>query len=66
VSCRREARFRDSAILKQLIPIVWGDEPFRSQGRDLTLKDIRQYERGLTDEMLAKIHAEFDKVPAKG
>lgn len=55
-----------AAILKQLIPTIWGNEMFQSQGRDLTLKDIQQYEPVLTDEMLAKIQAEFDKIPAKG
>ena len=54
-----------AAILKALIPTVWGNEMFQSQGRDLTLKDIQQYEPVLTDEMLAKIQAEFDKIPAK-
>jgi hypothetical protein len=55
-----------AAILKTLIPTVWGNEMFQSQGRDLTLKDIQQYEPVLTDEMLARIQAEFDKIPAKG
>jgi para-nitrobenzyl esterase len=55
-----------AAILKQLIPTVWGNEMFQSQGRDLTLKDIQQYEPVLTEDMLAKIQAEFDKIPAKG
>jgi hypothetical protein len=54
-----------AAILKQLIPTVWGNEMFQSQGRDLTLKDIQQYEPVLSDEMLARIQAEFDKIPAK-
>ena len=54
-----------AAILKALIPTVWGNEMFQSQGRDLTLKDIQQYEPVLTDEMLARIQAEFDKLPAK-
>ena len=53
------------AILKQLIPTVWNNEMFQSQGRDLALKDIQQYEPVLTEEMLAKIQAEFDKIPAK-
>lgn len=55
-----------AAILKQLIPTVWSNEMFQSQGRDLTLKDIQQYEAVLTDQKLAEIQAEFDKIPAKG
>lgn len=55
-----------AAILKALIPTVWGNEMFQSQGRNLTLKDIQQYEPVLTDEMLARIQAEFDKIPVKG
>lgn len=54
-----------AAILKALIPTVWGNEMFQSQGRELTLKDIQQYEPVLTDDMLAKIQAEFDKIAAK-
>ena len=38
---------------------------FQSLGRDLTLKAIQQYEAVLTDEKLAEIQAEFDKIPAK-
>ena len=53
-------------ILKKLIPTVYANEMFQSMGRDLTLKDIQQYEPGpLSDENLAKIQAEFDKIPAK-
>lgn len=38
----------------------------RSAGRSLTLKAIQQYEPdALSDENLAKIQAEFDKLPAK-
>lgn len=52
-------------ILQRLIPTVWSNEMFQSLGRDLTLKAIQQYEAVLTDEKLAEIQAEFDKIPAK-
>lgn len=53
-------------ILKRLIPAVWANEQFQSLGRDLTLKAIQQYEPdSLSDANLAKIQAEFDKIPAK-
>jgi hypothetical protein len=55
-----------AAILQKLIPTVWANELFQSAGRDLTLKAIQQYETVLTDEKLAEIQAEFDKIPAKG
>ena len=55
-----------AAILKKLIPTVWANDQFQSAGRDLTLKAIQQYEPdALSDENLAKIQAEFDKIPAK-
>jgi len=55
-----------AAILQKLIPTVWANEQFKSAGRDLTLKAIQQYEPdALSDENLAKIQAEFDKIPAK-
>jgi hypothetical protein len=39
---------------------------FQTMGRSLTLKAIQQYEPdALSDENLAKIQAEFDKLPAK-
>jgi Spy/CpxP family protein refolding chaperone len=50
-----------AAILKKLVPTVWGNEMFQSMGRDQT-----QYEQDLTDAKLAEIQAEFDKIPAKG
>jgi hypothetical protein len=62
------ARFFPAAveILKKLIPTVYANDMFQSMGRDLTLKAIQQYEPGpLSDENLAKIQAEFDKIPAK-
>jgi hypothetical protein len=54
-----------AAILQKLIPTVWANEMFQSLGRELTLKAIQQYETVLTDEKLAEIQAEFDKIPAK-
>ena len=56
-----------NAILKALIPTVYANEMFKSAGRDLTLRDIQQYEPdALSDANLAKIQAELDKIPAKG
>lgn len=55
-----------AAILQKLIPTVWANDMFQSAGRDLTLKAIQQFEAVLTDEKLAEIQAEFDKIPAKG
>jgi para-nitrobenzyl esterase len=55
-----------AAILQKLIPTIWANAMFQSAGRDLTLKAIQQYEAVLTDEKLADIQAEFDKIPAKG
>lgn len=53
-------------ILKKLIPTVYENPMFQSAGRDLTLKAIQQYEpEALSDEALAKIQAELDKIPAK-
>lgn len=54
-----------AAILQKLIPTVWANEMFQSLGRELTLKAIQQYETVLTDEKLAEIQAEFEKIPAK-
>jgi len=52
--------------LKRLIPTVYANEMFQSAGRSLTLKAIQQYEPdALSEENLAKIQAEFDKIPAK-
>src|SRR5688572_11491882 len=53
-----------AAILQKLIPTVWANDMFQSMGRDLTLKDIQQYETVLSDEKLAEIQAEFNKIPA--
>ncbi len=55
-----------AAILQRLIPTVWANQMFQSQGRELTLKAIQQFEAVLTDAKLAEIQAEFDKIPAKG
>jgi len=56
-----------NAILKRLIPTVYANDMFQTMGRSLTLKAIQQYEPdALSDENLAKIQAEFDKLPAKG
>jgi hypothetical protein len=53
-------------ILKKMIPTAYGNEQFQSAGRSLTLKAIQQYEPdALSDANLAKIQAEFDKIPAK-
>ncbi len=53
-------------LLKKMIPTVYGNEMFHSMGRDQTLKAIQQFEpEALNDEMLKKIQAEFDKLPAK-
>jgi hypothetical protein len=55
-----------AAILKKMIPTVWANEQFQSLGRGLTLEAIQQYEpEALSDENLAKIQAELDKIPAK-
>jgi hypothetical protein len=54
-----------AAILQRLIPTIWANDKFQSLGRELTLKAIQQYEMVLTDEKLAEILAEFDKLPAK-
>lgn len=54
-------------VLKKLIPTVYANDMFQSAGRSLTLKAIQQYEPvALSDENLAKIQAELDKIPAKG
>jgi hypothetical protein len=55
-----------NAILKKMIPTVYANDMFQTQGRTLTLKAIQQYEPdALSDENLAKIQAELDKIPAK-
>jgi hypothetical protein len=55
-----------AAILQRLIPTVYANDMFKTMGRDLTLKAIQQFEPdALNDDNLAKIQAEFDKIPAK-
>ena len=55
-----------NALLKKMIPSVYANEMFQSAGRELTLKDIQQYEpEALSDANLAKLQAELDKIPAK-
>ncbi|MEO8313648.1 MAG: hypothetical protein ABI645_02540 [Pseudomonadota bacterium] len=54
------------AVLKKMIPTVYANEMFKTSGRELTLKSIQQYEpEALSDQNLAKIQAEFDRIPAK-
>jgi len=55
-----------NALLKKMIPTVYANEMFQAAGRELTLKAIQQYEPdALSDENLAKLQAELDKIPAK-
>jgi hypothetical protein len=55
-----------NALLKKLIPTVYANDMFQTSGRELTLKAIQQYEpEALSDENLAKIQAELDKIPTK-
>jgi len=54
------------AVLKRMIPSVYANEMFKTAGRELTLKQIQQYEpEALSDANLAKLQAELDKIPAK-
>ncbi|HTN13265.1 MAG TPA: hypothetical protein VL094_00510 [Sphingomonadaceae bacterium] len=53
-------------ILKRLIPTVYSNEMFQTMGRAQTLKAIQQYEPvALSDEILGRIQAEFDKLHPK-
>lgn len=55
-----------NAVLKKMIPTVYANEMFQTMGREITLKDIQQYEpEALSDANLAKLQAELDKLPAK-
>ena len=55
-----------AAIIKMYAPTVYENPQFQSDGRALPLKDIQQYEPvALSDEVLAKIQAAFDKLPPK-
>ena len=48
------------------MPSVYNNEMFQTMGKDQTLQAIQQYEpEALSDANLAKIQAEFDKIPAK-
>lgn len=52
-----------TAILKRLIPTVYANDMFHTMGRTQTLKAIQQYAPDeLSDEVLALIQAEFDKL----
>lgn len=54
------------AVLKKMIPTVYANEMFQASARELTLKDVQQYEPdALSDANLAKLQAEFDKLPIK-
>jgi len=54
------------AVLKKMIPSVYSNEMFKTAGRELTLKQIQQYEpEALSDANLAKVQAELNKIPAK-
>ena len=56
-----------AAVLKRLAPTVYANPMFQQDGRALTLRDIQTYETdALSDANLAKIQAEFDKLPPKG
>ena len=53
-------------VLKRLVPTVYADDQFQNAGRSLTLQAIQQFvPDALNDANLAKIQAEFDKLPAK-
>ncbi len=55
-----------NAVLKKMIPTVYANEMFQTQGREITLAEIQQYEpEALSNENLAKIQAELDKIPAR-
>lgn len=54
------------AILKDIVPTVYGNAQFQTAGRDLTLKDIQTYEPdALSDANLTRIQSAFDKIPVK-
>lgn len=54
-------------VLKKMIPTVYANEMFHTMGRESTLAAIQQYEpEALSNENLAKVQAELDKLPAKG
>ena len=52
-----------AAVLQRMIPAVYANEMFQTMGRSQTLKSIQQYEpAALSDEVLATIQAELDKL----
>ena len=53
-----------AAVLQKHIPTIWANSMFQSAGRELTLKAIQQFEPSLTEEKLAEIQADLDKLPA--
>ena len=55
-----------AAVLQKHIPSIWANSMFQSAGRELTLKAIQQFEPSLTDQKLAEIQAELDKLPGSG
>lgn len=56
-----------AAVLKQLIPTVYANDMFQQNAGSITLRDVQQYEpEALSNANLAKIQAEFDKLPVKG
>ena len=55
-----------AAVLAEIIPTVYANEMFQTMGRDQTLEAIQQYEPvALSDENLARIQAELDKLPPR-
>ena len=53
-------------LLKKMIPTVHGNEMFHTMGRDNTLQGIQQFEpEALSNEVLAKIQVELNKLPEK-
>lgn len=55
-----------AAVVKQYAPTVYANPQFQSDGRAFPLKDIQQYEPdALSDEVLSKIQAAFEKMPVK-
>lgn len=53
-------------LLKKMIPTVYANEMFHSMGRENTLQGIQQYEpEALSDEVLAKVQTELNKLPEK-
>ncbi len=53
-------------LLKKMIPTVYGNEMFHTMGKESTLQAIQQYEpEALSDEVLAKVQTELNKLPTK-